>query len=265
MAAVIRSFRIIAQMLKTSIETQAQYRVDFIAEMVLAVFWAAWHVAPLWIIFELRESVAGWTRPQAMIVMSAFLILKAMLQGLIMPNLNQLVMAIRSGSFDFILLKPADAQLLVSFTKVLPSKLVDLLAGVALGVWSILQLDPAPTTLQLLAGALMLAAGALAIYSLWLAAICTAFWWVKVDNMSFLFSSVFDAARWPISVFRGWIRIVLTYVLPVALMTSYPALAILGKLSISAGLSAWALAVGLAIASRFIWKRALASYASASS
>ena len=260
-----RNLMVVGQLLKTSIGAQAQYRVDFLAELALALFWAAWHVAPLWIVFELRDAVAGWTRPEAMLVMGAFLILKAMLEGLITPNLSLLVERIRTGTFDFVLLKPADAQLLVTFAKVLPAKLVDVLAGVALVAWSIWALEPAPTVLQVATGVLMLLAGALAIYAVWLSVICSAFWWVKVDNLSFLFTSVFDAARWPISVFRGWVRAVLTFVVPVAIMTSYPALAVLGKLSLPAGLGAWTLALTLLVVSRWIWRRALRAYASASS
>ena len=262
---LVRNIRIVLQMLKTSVEAQAQYRVDFIVQLLLSVFWSVWHVAPLWIVFELRSSIAGWTRPEAMLVMSAFLMLKALLEGLIMPNVGVFVEAIRSGSFDFVLLKPVDAQLMVSFQKVLPARLVNFLAGVGLGIWSIAALEPGPTLGQLGAGFSMLIAGTLAIYALWLAVICSAFWWVKVDNLSFLFTSVFDAARWPISIFRGWVRFVLTFVLPVALMTSYPALAILGKLTCSDGLIAWLLAAVLLIVSRFIWIRAVAHYSSASS
>ena len=260
-----RHLRIISQLLKTSVESQAQYRVDFVAQLILAFFWAAWNVGPLWLVFELRDTVAGWTRPQAMLVMSAFLMLKAFLEGLIMPNLSALVVGIRSGTFDFLLLKPADTQVMVSFSTVLPAKVVDFAAGVAVGVWAISELAVPPTPLQLATGLLMLLAGALAIYSVWLMVICSAFWWVKVDNLSFLFTSVFDAARWPISVFRGWVRIALTFVVPVALMTSYPALAIVGKLSFAAGVGAWAFALTLLTASRLIWRRAVTHYASASS
>ena len=53
---------------------------------------------------------------------------------------------------------------------------------------------------------------------------------VRLDNLIYLFNSVFDAARWPASVFRGVWRIVFTFVVPLALMTTYPALALLGRL-----------------------------------
>ncbi len=50
-----------------------------------------------------------------------------------------------------------------------------------------------------------------------------AFYVVKVDNLTYLFESIFDAARWPASVFRGVLRVVFTFVIPLALMTTYPA------------------------------------------
>ncbi len=46
---------------------------------------------------------------------------------------------------------------------------------------------------------------------------------VKVDNLSYLFVSIFDAARWPADVFRGALRAVFTFVVPLALMTTFPA------------------------------------------
>ena len=265
MQAVLLNLKIVRQMVRTSIQAQAQYRVDFLIQMSLAGFWVLWNVAPLCLVFELRPEIAGWRRPEAMLVMSAFVLLKAVLEGIITPNLNGLVEQIRSGTLDFVLLKPADAQLLVSVGRVVPAKAVDLLAGISLAVWSVRQIDPAPGPAELAAGAAMLVAGAFIIYAVWLLVACIAFWVVKVDNLSFLFGSLFDAARWPISVFRGWVRIVLTWVVPVAAMTSFPALAIRGELDASQAVAAWGLALGLLFVSRLAWKVALRHYGSASS
>lgn len=257
--------RIALQLARTSVQAQAAYRVDFFIQMILAFFWVGWNVTPVWVIFELRDEVAGWRFEEAMLVMSAFLILKALLEGLVTPNLNALVQHIRTGTFDFVLLKPADAQLLVSTAKLVPAKAVDLAAGLAIAAWSVSRMSPAPGLEQLLAGALMLAAGAVAIYALWMIVICSAFWWVKVDNLNYLFASFFDAARWPISVFRGWVRTILTYVLPVAVMTSFPAMAVMGQLELETAAIAWGTSLAILLLSRVVWRWALTHYASASS
>ena len=72
-------------------------------------------------------------------------------------------------------------------------------------------------------------------------------------------------ARWPSSVFRGALAIVFTWVLPLALMTTYPALALLGRLSTQTALSALAGTVVFALVARLVWKLSIGKYTSASS
>ena len=89
------------------------------------------------------------------------------------------------------------------------------------------------------------------LYSLWILVISAAFYLVKIDNLSYLFASIYDAARWPVDVFRGFLRLLFTFVIPLALLTSYPALALLGKLDLAVAAQALG---GLAGSSR--WRRA---------
>ena len=122
-----------------------------------------------------------------------------------------------------------------------------------------------PTVGGLFASFLLLCTSTLLLYSLWILTVSAAFYVVKIDNLTYLFSSVFDAARWPASVFRGALLFVFTFVIPLALMTTYPAEAMLGRSSarvlgipIAVSLSFFAL-------SRWVWLRSLARYTSASS
>jgi len=94
-------------------------------------------------------------------------------------------------------------------------------------------------------------------------------YWIIVcavlDNLAYLFSAVFDAARWPIQVFQGFWRILFTLVIPLALMTTYPAMAMLGRLEGRTALAALGGALLFAAVSRFLWRAAIRSYTSASS
>lgn len=262
---LMRHIAIASQLVRVSIQAQAQYRVDFLLQMVMAAFWVGWNVAPMWLVFDLKPSIAGWSRAEAMLVMSAFLILKSLLEGVVSPNLLALVAHIRQGTFDFILLKPIDSQLLVSMSKVMPAKLVDFSCGVVMAIWSVSVIDPTPTGAQILVGAAMLLTSAVTLYALWLLVICSVFWFVRIDNLSYLFSSIFDAGRWPVALFRGWMRVVLTFVLPVVMMTSYPALALLGRLDLASALAACTIALALFFIARSVWGWAIQHYASASS
>jgi ABC-2 type transport system permease protein len=58
---------------------------------------------------------------------------------------------------------------------------------------------------------------------------------------------------------------IFTYVLPLALMTTYPALALLGRLQIGTTLGALGATLLFAAFARLVWKLSIAKYTSASS
>ena len=103
------------------------------------------------------------------------------------------------------------------------------------------------------------------LYSIAIIVISIAFVAVRVDNLIFLFGSIFDLARWPSTIFRGALAFIFTYVLPLALMTTYPALALLGRLTLPTALGALAGALLFTIVSRAAWMASLRRYTSASS
>jgi ABC-2 type transport system permease protein len=92
-----------------------------------------------------------------------------------------------------------------------------------------------------------------------------AFWFVRVDNITELFYGFYEAGRFPITVYRGWVRGLLTFVVPIAFITTFPASALLGR-SDSSDL-AWGigLAVFMFLAATRFWNFALRHYSSASS
>jgi ABC-2 type transport system permease protein len=108
-------------------------------------------------------------------------------------------------------------------------------------------------------------ASAALLYALAILVISAAFYVVRLDNLIYLFNSVFDAARWPATVFRGVWRLVFTFVIPLALMTTYPALALLGRLDGATTIQALAGTAAFVLASRLLWRRAIKHYRSASS
>jgi ABC-2 type transport system permease protein len=242
-----------------------QYRADFIVRGLIALLWMAVALIPILIVFGARPSVAGWTYPEALVVVAWFTLLKAILEGAVSPSLTAVVDHVRVGTLDFVLLKPADAQFLVSTAKFEPWRIIDLLGAVAIFGYAFHLLGRWPHTADVLRSLIFLALAILILYSIWILVVSAAFWVVKVDNLSYLFGSLFDAARWPITVFRGALRIIFTFVFPLAVMTTFPAMALLGKLSFTNAITALAGGVIFAAVARLVWKKALAMYTSASS
>jgi len=262
---VARYLRLLGVQLRASFALSLQYRAEFLGEGLLAVFWIFWSLVPLWVVFGHRPAVAGWSFEEALVVMGWFTLMKGVLEGAVNPSLAAVVEHIRKGTLDFVLLKPADAQFLVSTARFEPWRVVDVLGGLALFAVAFHRMGRVPAPLDVLAGLALLLCATAVLYSLWILVVSAAFFVVKVDNLSFLFSSIFDAARWPVGVFRGFFRLLFTFVVPLALMTTFPALALLGRLGPGTLLGSLGGAALFAGCARLVWLRSIAHYTSASS
>jgi ABC-2 type transport system permease protein len=262
---VLRYLRLLGIQLRASIAVAAQYRVEFLVSGALSIFWTVLGIVPLFVLFRGRSEVAGWTYPESLVVIGWFGLVKGILEGAVNPSLTAVVEHIRKGTLDFVLLKPADAQFLVSTTKFEPWRLIDVLAGGAIIGVAFHLMGRAPTPGAVGLAAIVLASATVILYSMWILVVSAAFFVVKVDNLSFLFLSLYDAARWPSDVFPVALRAVFTFVIPLAVLTTVPAAAILGRIGVVEVVATAGGAALFALAARFVWLRSIGHYTSASS
>lgn len=261
----MRYIRLLWTQIRLSVLLGLQYRWEFLGSGALALLWTAIGLVPLFIAFEHRPVIAGWTKEEAIVVVGFFTALKAILDGAVNPSLIFVVTQIRQGTLDFTLMKPADAQFLVSTAKFEVWRIIDFAAAAALIAWAFTRMGRPPHPAHVGLSLALSASGALVLYSVWILVISAAFWVVRLDNLTFLFNSLVDFGRWPVSIFKGVWRLLFTFVFPLALMTTYPAQAMLGTLSAQTTVLSFAGALVFALFARLVWTRAIGHYTSASS
>jgi ABC-2 type transport system permease protein len=122
-----------------------------------------------------------------------------------------------------------------------------------------------PSAFEIAAFLVMVPAGMLSVYSIWLLLTTLAFWFVRVDNFTELFIGFYETGRFPVTIYNRWIRFMLTFIVPVAFLTTFPAAALLGKLSASYVFGAVIVAAVLFCVSTWFWNYAIRFYSSASS
>jgi ABC-2 type transport system permease protein len=260
---VKRYLRLLWMQLRASLLLTLQYRADFVLDGFVEVFWMATAIVPLLVVYRMRASVAGWSFGESLMVMGWFTFLEGVLEGAINPSLVTVVEHIRKGTLDFVLLKPADAQFLVSTARFQPWRATNVLTAVAIFAWGFHLVGRGPAPWAVVEALVTMTAAVAVLYSLWILTVSAAFYVVRIDNLSQLFNAVFDAARWPVSVFRGLVRMLFTFVVPLALMTTYPAQALLGTLP-AATLAGALVGAALAFAiSRAVWTASIGRYTSA--
>jgi ABC-2 type transport system permease protein len=240
-----------------------QYRADFFLDGLVEIFWMVTAIGPLLIVFRLRTTIAGWTFGEALMVTGWFSFLEGILEGAINPSLVSVVDHIRKGTLDFVLIKPADAQFLVSTARFQPWRGVNVITALAVFTWGFRLLGRGPSAAAVVLSVVMMAAAVTVLYSLWILTVSAAFFVVRIDNLTHLFSAIFDAGRWPVGVFRGVVRMIFTFVVPLALMTTYPAQALLGTLPPRTLAGALAGAAAAFVLSRLVWTASIARYTSA--
>jgi ABC-2 type transport system permease protein len=262
---MMRYLRLLLVQLRISAAAGMAYRADFLLEGLMSLASIGLTLLPLIVLYSGRATVAGWDAPSALIVIAYFMAVKAVLEGVVSPSFVDLVERIRSGAFDYVLLKPVDAQAMVSASRFEPWQMFNFFGAIAIAIYAFYQRGSPPELAHVAAGLVLFVAGVLAMYSLWILCAAASFWVVRLDNLTYLLGSIFDTARWPVQVFPHLWRFVFTFVIPVAVMTTYPAMALLGRLDAQTALATIGGAIALLVISRLIWRSAIRSYTSASS
>ncbi len=261
----MRYLRLLGLFYKNSILKELEYRVNFISNIFMSGFWLVWGVVGVSVFFLHRDTMGDWTFPEVLMVVGLFTLFNGLMESLLRPNVGAVIEQIRDGTFDFVLTKPVNSQFIASFRTLVVWRLVDVLIGGALIIYALGQLHVTPTPTQVAAFAVMLGSGMIIVYAIWLLMVSLAFWFVKIDNITELFYAFYEAGRYPVTIYRGVVRVLLTFIVPIAFVTTFPVSALLGRIDYPTMGIGFAFALGLFMLSNRFWYFAVRHYSSASS
>jgi ABC-2 type transport system permease protein len=250
--------------LRITASTELQYRVNFVLSVVQSVVAVGTSLAVLGLVFAQTDSLGGWSAGELLVVMGVYVLVGGVIRSVIQPNMQQLMTDVQKGTLDYVLTKPADGQLLVSVRRMEIWQAIDVFVGGGLIAVAAVRLPGSLGVLPVLAFAVTLLLGAVTIYCFWLLLTILAFWLVRVDFLVELFDGMYQAGRWPVTIYPGWLRIGLTFLVPLAFAVTVPASALTGRLSgwLLAGTAGFTAA--LFALTRWAWRTGLRHYTGAS-
>lgn len=261
---MFRHLKLIGLFARISVQNDAAYRLDFFAHVLVVLLHFGAELVGLWTIFSNTRSLAGWGPFEMLALLGVFRIMTGVIGLAIAPNMRLIMEEIRDGKLDYILLKPVSDQFYVSFRRLAVWRLADLVLGAILITFAMVKLAASFSPAVLLAFLILLAAGVTIIYSFWLVLGTLAFWLTRVTNMEMVFWNIFEAGRYPVDIYRPWVRWGLTFIVPLAFLTTFPAGALVGKTPL-VGMAGAVLVAGIALigASAF-WRFGVSRYSGAS-
>lgn len=249
--------------LRLAVLVEVQYRVNFFVQLLQSAIAVGTALAVLALVFGYAGDVGGWSRDELLVLLGLHVLLGGVIQTFVQPNMTRLMTDIREGTLDFALLKPVDSQFLVSVREVSVWQLTDVAVGagiVAFGVARVGAVTPA--------GALGFAAamlcGVVLVYCTWLVVTVGAFWLVNMDFVVELFEGVYQAGRWPVTIYPGWLRAGLTVLVPLAFAVTVPAEALTGRLTGTTLATAAGFTLLVVVLTRLWWRRGIRRYDGAS-
>jgi ABC-2 type transport system permease protein len=260
----MNTLRVVWTFFRLGALNELSYRANFFVQLFQSVIELGAAIAGLAVVFSHTDELGGWRQAELLALLGVYFLVGGLIRAVVQPSMQRFMEQVRLGTLDFTLTKPEDAQLLVSVQQVQIWKVTDVALGLAtLGV-ALAGLGGSVGPASALAFAVALLAGGAIVYSFWLILAACAFWFVRVENILVIFQSMYEAGRWPVGIYPGWLRWSLTFLVPVAFATTVPAEALAGRLTAPTLIGAVAFAAGLLILSRAFWRVGLRQYSGAS-
>src|SRR3989304_8396864 len=216
------------------------------------------------LVFLLRgtQNLAGYNLNQTMFFFLTFNLVDVVSQFLF-REVYRFRPLIVSGGFDLVLAKPISplfrslmggADILDLFT-IPPLVALVYIVGSSLG--------PAP--LEILYYLLLLVSGLLIATSFHIAVISLGIVTFEIDHTIMIYRDLTSLGRFPVDIFREPLRGFLTFLVPVGIMVTLPAKALMGLVNLQAVVLSFTLSLVLIFLSIKFWNFALTSYSSESS
>lgn len=242
-----------------------EYPINLYIESISVIGNLAGSILILKLLFGEGQELGGWDWARSLIVLGFYTLLEGFTISLLQPNMKRIVNQIQDGTFDFVLLKPIDSQFILSLRIFSPWGIPSVICGVSLIIFGLSMINWSLSLLLISYTIILFLCSLIILYSIWFIVSTFSIWFIRVWNANEVLRSVLVSGRYPISSYPPVLRTILTFVLPVAFLTTFPAEAILGQISYKILILAVIFSVLSFFASRIFWKFALRFYTSASS
>lgn len=252
-----------------SLNRELAFRGNFLMKVLLEVVWLAILLLFFHTIFRNTSRIEGWNEHQYLFFLGCYYALEGLIETLFLENCVEFGELVRTGNLDFFLLKPIDEQFLLSFRHIDWSTAPKVLIGAGLMVVALNQLGEPIGLWQVFGFLVALGSGVVMAYSFLIMLSSTAIWMVRNQSLMELWWLFSSLMRYPRDIYEEpWavlIQKVFTFVLPALLVVSVPAEAMVRVLD--PRLLAWTVCAAILMVgiSRWVFKRAIRSYRSASS
>ncbi|MBU0976714.1 MAG: ABC-2 family transporter protein [Patescibacteria group bacterium] len=259
---IVKHLRVYFVLMKASISTEMTYRLDFLSQISGSIIEILSYWVFIEIIFSKFDSIAGWGRFEVIAIFGAFTFTISLLKSVLLDNVRNIASKVPNGELDQYLAKPISPLFLISLENFHVFYLARCVIGIIFMYYGLSNTDfilDASIVPEMLYVIVLLS---VIYYSILLSVFSISFWAGNISHGYWVFISLSEIAKIPMSAFHGAWKILFVYAVPFVLFGAVPVGLLLGRIPQNTLLIFTLIAVAWLFIGRVIWKSGLRSYTS---
>ena len=227
-----KHFNLFKRSLGMEISTDLAYKANFLIRcfaLVISDF-----IGPLIVllIYNSSSGIPGWKFEEFILFQGTFIFVTGIAHTFLYMIPVHVIENVREGTFDKILIKPFNPLLYLTFSSIDLEGIAEIITGTFLIAWSMIKLDISIFSVNTVYYAMFLLLALLFLYSAMIIISALAFLVVRSFGLFELLFKFMDVARYPMNIYGFEMKLIFTFLIPLAVISFYPASALLGRFSI---------------------------------
>jgi ABC-2 type transport system permease protein len=261
----LRYLKVFGVMVSNCLVREMQFKANFLIRIFTEVLWLGMQWVFVEVVYGQTRAIGGWDKWQMIALLGTNHLVSQVFEGLFFDNCMRLTDLIRKGELDFVLVKPMNTQFLVSFRYSDYASFTNALLGVVVVLFAMGHMETHAGWTGLVWFALLALNGVAIMYAMLFTLSTLTFWIGRANNLFEFYWQLGQFSRYPGEIYRWLLRAALLTVLPMLVVTNFPATMLFRPLSLS--IVAYGLGIGMAflLGTTWVFRRGLGRYRSASS
>lgn len=265
MMAVLKKYCLLyLAMFKASFIADLEYRANFFTRILTDIFWYIAQIVTFEVLYQHTEKIGEWNVYQMRVFLGLLFVIDALHMIIFHENLESMSEKVRKGDLDLLLAKPINSQFMISLQKSNTAIIGNLVLALSWLFYSLHTLGDF-NYFRLLWLIFLIPCSLVIIYSMRFIFAASAVMFTRSENLQFLWWQFYKIGMRPDSMYIPWFKWIILTVLPVGVMISFPAKALLNPPEMVTFLWPLCLVPLLLYSTNRFWKFALKFYSSASS
>ena len=260
----MQTITLIKSIITLRIKWEMAFKLNALFGFFAQIIYLVGSILTIYVLFSNVESIGGWTRAQFLALIATLELLQQINLRFFRQGLRSLPYLVQRGYLDTYLVRPCWTPILIALKGVDVLGLWRCSLGVGILVYSF-YISSKPTIIQFLGYLLSFFFSLTILVLLNACLVCLSFWLIEVNNLYFVVDDLSEFARYPDSVYHGVIREILTTILPLVLLSSYPARILMNGFNVNLLFHQTLVLIFFGVLSLVLWRKGLRHYQGASS